>query len=194
MLVSDSLYGPWKRVSEGPLIRPGAARSGFDGYLCNNPALLVHPNGEYWIYYKGRTCTVTENGEHKAGDMSIGLATSRTLTGPYTKVSSTPVLELDRSMEDPYVWYDGGRFWMILSELGHREPAGLLFSSEDGIQWSPGEPAYPSPGTFLGKDMRLEEPNLLFDQGRPTHLFHVLGGEGEGYSGFVFEIGDVSDR
>ena len=51
---------------------------------------------------------------------------------------------------------------------------------------------YPSPMSFLGTQQRLEEPNLLFTEGRPTHLFNVMGAcaDDNTYSGFVFEIVD----
>ena len=46
--------------------------------------------------------------------------------------------------------------------------------------------------SFLGTQQRLEEPNLLFTEGRPTHLFNVMGAcaDDNTYSGFVFEIVD----
>lgn len=190
MLVSRSLEGPWERVGQAPLIAPEPDRGGFDGYLCNNPALLVHPGGGYWIYYKGRPVVGRENGRLEGGQMTIGLATAETLAGPYRKHSANPVVELDRSVEDPYVWHDGTCFWMLVSEIKYRDPAGLLLSSDDGLAWSVAEKGYPGPVSFLGRSQRLEEPNLLFDDGRPTHLFNVLGAcpEDNVYSGFVFEI------
>ena len=83
-------------------------------------------------------------------------------------------------------------FWMLVSELGYREPAGLLLSSADGLEWSEASKGYPSPATFMGRNQRLEEPNLLFKDGRPTHLFNVMGAcpEDDACSGFVFKIVD----
>jgi hypothetical protein len=190
MLLSRSLDGPWERVSEVPIIAPEPDRRGFDGYLCNNPALAVHPNGEFWIYYKGRPVVGAENGHFKSGRMTIGLSVAKSLRGPYVKYPLNPVIDMGRSIEDPYAWYDGKMFWMLVSELGSRDPAGLLLSSSDGLVWSEPGKGYPSPKTFLGRSQRLEEPNLLFADGRPTHLFNAMGAcpEDDVYSGFVFEI------
>lgn len=119
--------------------------------------------------------------------------TAKHLDGPYAKCAANPVIEMaDRSVEDPYVWHDGERFWMLVSEIGYGDPAGSLLSSTDGLAWSAPARGYPSPITFLGRQQRLEEPNLLCAEGRPTHLFNVMGAcpEDDVYSGFVFAIDD----
>lgn len=192
MLLSRSLDGPWERVAETPIIAPERDRRGFDGYLCNNPAMVVHPNGEFWVYYKGRPVVGEENGRFKGGGMTIGLATAKRLGGPYVKCPANPLIDMGRSVEDPYVWHDGKVFWMLVSEMGLRDPAGSLLSSSDGLAWSKPEEGYPSPTTFLGRNQRLEEPNLLFADGRPTHLFNVMGAcpEDDVYSGFVSAIAE----
>jgi hypothetical protein len=195
LLLADSLEGPWERASDGPLVEPEADRSGFDGYLCNNPAFVRGPDGQFRIYYKGRPVVSEKDGHLEGGGMTIGLALSDQLVGPYRKYGDGPVLELDRPIEDPYVWHYGNQYWMLVSELGYVDPGGLLFCSPDGIDWEPCGGGYPGPIGFLNRRQRLEEPNLLFDQvGHPTHLFNLLGAcpEDDVYSGFVFEI--IGDR
>lgn len=198
MLTASSLDGPWTRVSdETPLIAPEPDRGGFDGYLCNNPALLQHPNGQFWIYYKGRDVAGGADGGYLPGGMVIGLAVADSLEGPYTKHPAGPVLDLSpKEIEDPYAWHADGTFWLIASELGGDDPvlernAGLLFRSNDGLHWSDPVLAYPSPRSLWGREQRLEEPNLLFRDGKPTHLFNILGAcpEDPVYSTFVSEIG-----
>ena len=192
MRVADSLDGPWQRVTSGPLIAPESDRGGFDGYLCNNPTLVRSPDGSFHIYYKGRPVTGEQDGKLQGGAMTIGVATAKRLEGPYHKHPGNPVVAIEgESVEDPFVWHDGSRFNMIVSRLGHCDPAGYLLTSDDGLEWSTPRPAYPSAESFLGRAQRLEEPNLLFDaDGRPTHLFNVLGAcpADPVYSGFVFEI------
>jgi hypothetical protein len=195
MLTAPTLDGPWTRVAaDAPLIAPDPDRSGFDGYLCNNPALLLHPSGQFWIYYKGRD-VVGGNGAdgYSGGGMRIGLAVADQLEGPYTKHPANPVLDFHPTMiEDPYAWYADGTFWVLASELCMGEPlcerdGGVLFRSDDGLQWSEPQLAYHSPLTMWGRQQRLEEPNLLFRDGQPTHLFNILGAcpEDPVYSTFV---------
>jgi hypothetical protein len=191
MLTASSLDGPWTRVSaDEPLIAPEPNRSGFDGYLCNNPALLQHPNGQFWIYYKGRNI---EGREYSNFGMRIGLAIADRLEGPYRKHPENPLIDLSPALfEDPYVWHEDGTFFLLASDYdvlsGH---GGLLFESQDGIRWSAPAKGYPGAMELLGREQRLEEPNLLFKDGRATHLFNILGAcpQDPVYSGFVCELG-----
>lgn len=180
MLTATSLDGPWTDVcAEAPIVdHPG---------ICNNPSLLQHPNGQFWIYYKGRFDGVGTN---------FGLAVADRLEGPYRKHSSNPLIDpgitkQHRKIEDPYVWHDESGFWMLCNKVGTEDgPAGLLFHSEDGLDWGLPVAGYPNPADFRGYRQRLEEPNLLFRDGKPTHLFNIMGAcpEDPVYSGFVFAI------
>ncbi len=189
MLLAESLDGPWHRVSQEPLIAPAPDRSGFDGHTCSGPSLVAHPNGQFWLYYRGRPVTEEHEGARMPGRMTIGVAIADDLRGPYRK-HPEPVVQMEEDIEDPHVWHDGERFWMIVSRLGTSEPGGWIFSSEDGLNWSAPEVAYPSPLTFRNLPQRLEKPNLLYTNGRPSHLFTTMGAcpEDNAYSGFVFEI------
>ncbi len=205
MLTAESLDGPWMRVSDvAPLIASAPDRSGPDGIACNNPALLQHPNGQFWMYYKGIQyppgTTFTPGMEEGGGwckpTATICLAVADRLEGPYRKQPANPVIGLDMIMqhgkvEDPYVWHDGRWFWLISNRVGTAPgPGGLLYRSSDGLRWEPPVPGYPSPADLWGRRQRLEEPNLLWRDGTPTHLFNVIGpcDEDPGYSGFVFAI------
>lgn len=191
LLAADSLNGPWEPLTDGPLIRPRPDRKGFDGFLCNNPAIALHPDGRYFLYYKGRNMSENPDGEFPPGRMTIGLAIADTISGPYHRHPSNPLIDMEPQVEDPYVWHDGTVFRMIVeTKPSGTDPAGWIMSSEDGIQWSDPEPGYPGTCRFLGRRQRLEEPNLLFKDDRPTHLFNVMGAcpEDPVYSGHVFEI------
>ena len=181
MLTATSLDGPWTQVSDhAPIVdQPG---------ICNNPALLLHPNGQFWIYYK--------SGFKGVPGMNFGLAIADRLEGPYRKHPSNPLIDPEvvkqhRKLEDPYVWHDEEGFWLLCNKVGTGDgPAGLLFHSADGMDWGSPVPGYPNPADFRGYRQRLEEPNLLFRDGKPTHLFNVMGAcpEDPVYSGFVFAI------
>jgi len=195
LLVADSLDGPWTRLADdAPLIAPAADRSGVDGYICNNPALLEHPDGGLWLYYKARDVSgFRDDGSPIAGGMRICLATAERLEGPYTKHPANPLINPHPALfEDPYVWHQDGAFWLLASDMTVKSHGGLLFRSADGIAW--GEPvvAYPEAQSFTGHSkQRLEEPNLLFGpDGRPTHLFNILGSHPDDprWSGHVFAL------
>lgn len=205
MLTAPSLDGPWSRVSDHtPLISSAPDRHGPDGIFCNNPALLHHPNGEFWMYYKGVqyppgvcfTPGMEESPDWIKPVPTICLAIAERLEGPYRKHGANPVIGLDMitqhgTVEDPYVWHDGRSFWLLSNKVGIAPgPGGLLFRSDDGLKWGPPVPGYPSPADLWGRRQRLEEPNLLFRDGIPTHLFNVIGpsDENAAYSGFVFAI------
>jgi beta-xylosidase len=195
MLVSPTLDGPWQKVSaDKPLVAPEPDRKGFDGYLCNNAALLQHPNGQFWVYYKGRD--IAGDGSSARG-MRIGLAVAERLEGPYRKHPDNPLLDLAPAMfEDPTVWRQGQRYFLLASDINVLTgQGGLLFESEDGIHWSPPQKGYPGAGELLGREQRLEEPNLLFQAGRATHLFNMLGAcpQDPVYSGFVCAIDEGNE-
>ncbi|MDR9417296.1 MAG: family 43 glycosylhydrolase, partial [Gracilimonas sp.] len=52
--VSDSPTGPFKRVSEDPILKVSVEPEKFDSYRVDDAALLYR-NGLYWLYYKGRS-------------------------------------------------------------------------------------------------------------------------------------------
>lgn len=196
LLLADRLDGPWTRLApERPLIAPAADRSGVDGYICNNPAFLEHPNGEYWIYYKARDLRGrSAEGRPLPGGMRICLATADRLEGPYTKHPANPLIDPHPALfEDPYVWRQDGAYWLLASDMSYLSHGGLIFRSDDGIHWDAPAIAYPEASSFTGNPglQRLEEPNLLFGaDGRPTHLFNVLGaGDADStWSGHVFAL------
>ncbi len=205
MLTAASLDGPWTRIKDNaPLIGSAPDRSGPDGIFCNNPALLQHPSGQFWIYYKGIQYPpgvtfmpgMKEGADWVKPVPTICLAIADRLEGAYRKHAANPVIGLDMiaqhgKVEDPYVWHDGQSFWLLSNKIGTAPgPGGLLYRSTDGLNWAPPVPGYPSPTDCWGRRQRLEEPNLLFRDGNPTHLFNVIGPceEDPGYSGFVFSI------
>lgn len=197
MLVSDSPYGPWERVSDRtPMIPTGQDTSDYDYKLVCNPTMLKHPNGQYWIYYKAR--------KNLKSPRTIALAISGKLEGPYEKYEGNPVMDFgEKDCEDPFVWHDEGKFKMLAHDLSLIEHGmGLYFESDDGIHWEGPSKGYPAARELFGNRHRLERPVLLFRDGDPEYLFMNLAvwtiseirtGTGEydtANSGFVFRIGN----
>jgi hypothetical protein len=186
MLTSKSLDGPWKRVSDAaPLIATGKEPSDFDHTLVCNPTMVQHPDGRYFLYYKGRR-------DHR-GPRKIALAIAENLEGPYVKYEGNPILDYfgDRDFEDPFVWYDDNTFKMLAHDLSVLEHGrGLYFESDDGIHWRGPSKGYPSALELWGVKHRVERPIVLFKNGVPDYLFVNRGGHAGDttFSGFVFKI------
>src|SRR5438067_1077214 len=84
MALADSLDGPWKRPDQ-PLLEPGPP-GGWDDHCTTNPSLIIHPNGQYWLYYKSWNTAEYEQGKPPVrGNRKYGLAIADKLEGPYQK-------------------------------------------------------------------------------------------------------------
>jgi hypothetical protein len=199
LAVAPSLDGPWTRVSDTtPVIAVSEDDDAFDSLLCNNPAMVRHPDGRLLVYYKGRSIgderARKARGERKIIIRRIGLAVAGRLEGPYRKFERNPVLDYgrrDQDFEDPYVWYQDHRFHMLLHDLNVFEHgAGLYLVSPTGLRWSEPVKGYPSIRTILRMRQRLETPILLMKDGRPDYLFNNRGGSEEDpvFSGFIWKV------
>lgn len=185
MAIADNLYGEFKRVRDEPLLN--MQKGAWDSYMNNNPALLQHPNGQFWLYYKAWD-RYTDNRR------KIGLAIAEKLEGPYRKYEQNPVLDFGTlgQVEDPYVFYYKNTYYMITRDMGViNARSGLIVTSKDGLHWENPEMAYQK-SSFYFKDEtpnRFERPQILFQNGRPTYLFLSLkGGKHDKSTGVVLKI------
>jgi hypothetical protein len=205
LAVSDSLDGPWRRPDR-PLLESGPPDA-WDSHCTSNPAFVRHPNGQYWLYYKSWNTAEYENAPRNAairGNRKYGVAVADKLEGPYVKHPANPVIDFsgrgeNRQFEDAYVWRQRGRFRMIGRDMGiFGHEIGLYLESDDGLRWSEPKVAYlpireyasePPAPPHLRKYGRLERPQLLLRDGKPTHLFTAAqGGAFMNSSPFVFRI------
>ena len=204
LATSDSLYGPWKRPDK-PLLEAGPTGS-WDDHCTSNPAFLKHPNGQYWLYYKSWN---TEEYDHPVnpairGNRKYGLAIADHLEGPYIKFSGNPIIDYsklgnNRQLEDGNLFIENRRFYMIARDMGRFDhEVGIILESEDGFRWSEPKISYfgyshymaqpPAPPN-LKKYGRFERPQILIQNGKPTHLFVASqGGKWMTSSAFVFEV------
>jgi hypothetical protein len=204
LATSDSLNGPWNRP-EKCLLEAGLTGS-WDDHCTSNPTFLKHPNGQYWLYYKSWN---TDEYEHPIdpairGNRKYGLAIAEKLEGPYVKYSGNPILDYsklgnNRQLEDGNVFMENGRFYMLARDMGRFDhEVGIILESSDGIHWSEPKISYfgyshylqqsPAPAN-LKKYGRFERPQILMQNGHPTHLFVASqGGKYMTSSAFVFEV------
>lgn len=198
LAMSSSLFGPWERIGNTPLVDISRDKSKWDSYITTNPAFLKHPNGQCWLYY--RTWD-----RHNDNLRKVGLAIADQVTGPYRKHPENPLVDFSakrakvirevvegNQVEDPYVFMDNNEFHMLLKDFGmidHR--SGLHLRSSDGIHWDHERLMIGyrrSNYYFKGPTHRFERPQLLMRNKQPEYLFLGLrGGKGPG-SGAVLKV------
>ena len=202
LALANSLDGPWERVGNEPILNVGKSDE-WDDAVVSNPSLLQHPNGEYWLYYKGWDW---DTGRRFNGNRKYGLAIAKDIAGPYIKQSVNPIVDFSNigervQCEDAYTWYENGTefpFKMILRDMGFfNHEYGLFLESSDGLDWKNPQVAYKDAPSYFDESLpglerqgRFERPQLLIDsEGRPTHLFCAYqGGKFGTCSGVVLQI------
>lgn len=205
LAIADSPYGPWKRP-DNFLLDASEGENAWDNHCTSNPSFLKHPNGQYWLYYKSWNTAEYENYTDPKirGNRKYGLAIADKLEGPYRKYEGNPILDYSNrgdntQAEDAYVWYDEGKFKMIMRDMGFfNHQYGLYLESDNGIDWNEPKIAYyntdhyfnqPPAPSHLSKYGRFERPQLLLKEGKPTHLFLTSqGGKYNTSSTFVFKV------
>ncbi|WP_370526877.1 hypothetical protein [Bacteroides sp. 51] len=200
---SKSLYGPWER-SDKPVLEAGK-KGAWDDCNTTNPAFLIHPNGQAWLYYKSwnKEAYQKQEGAIRA-NRKYGLAIAKQVEGKYKRYKGNPVVDLsvhgdNKQVEDAYVYLEDGKFKMLMRDMGYFDhEVGLIFESEDGIYWSEPQIAWfgakvyleePAAPKHLKRYGRFERPQLLMKDGKPAYLFNAMqGGKYNTASGFVFKI------
>jgi len=168
---SNSVMGPWQRPDR-PLIEPRPGK--WDELITSNPSAAIRDDGHTVLIYKSKR-------EGKS-PFQLGIATAPHPSGPYTRVSDEPTFPFD--CEDPFIWWEEGRYHVIMKdfsgEICGEANAGVYASSEDGITWHLPEKPLAYSRTIRWDDGttsihgNFERPNLLIQDGRPTHLFAAI--------------------
>jgi hypothetical protein len=179
LMVADSVYGPWTRPDE-PLLntRPGK----WDSVLISNPAPCVAGDGSITLLYKG--CDLPHLAGPYKGRFNLGVARAANWRSPFQRLSDLPITlsgSSDNHIEDPFIWWNGEGYEMIVKDMSGEvcgEPqAGIHAFSRDGVDWEVQNPrkAYSRLVTWndgtTSQRTKLERPQLLLEDGKPTHLF-----------------------
>jgi len=181
MAYATSLDGPWVR-SERPIILPRPGK--WDASITSNPSPVVLPNGEVYLIYKSSAINYDP-------PLLLGAAKAKTFSGPYERLSNEPIFSFhtedraENDVEDPFVWWSGGRYELIMKDrFGHicgEEGGGIHAYSRDGLKWELSDPVKAYSRHIKWDDgtktvqANFERPFLLFEDGRPTHLFAATG-------------------
>lgn len=173
LATSQSVFGPWKR-RDTPLLEPRTGH--WDAIATTNPAVCILEEGSAFMLYKSRTET--------GGNLHLGVAFAPHWSGPYRALSDEPIFVFDdpeQHLEDPYLWRENGVFNVIMKDMTGgicgEEHAGIHATSPDCLHWTFSTPAKAYSRRVLWDDGEttlqgsFERPQLLIQNGVPTHLF-----------------------
>lgn len=182
LAVSDSVFGPWKRVDK-PLLEPRPGK--WDATITSNPSPVVLPDGSVFLMYKSSAIDTRP-------PLMLGVTKCKNgYLGPYQRLSDEPIFKfhnkenMENDVEDPFVWWSKDHFELIMKDrFGHicgEEGGGIHATSKDGINWKLSQPVKAYSRTIkwndgtITKQGNFERPFLLFEDGKPTHLFAATG-------------------
>jgi hypothetical protein len=192
LATSSSVYGPWQR-RPAPLVEPRPGK--WDGVMTTNPAVCVHPDGRVLLLYKsiakpyGAGCLPAR--------FQLGVVAAGHYEGPYRRLQDDPVLEeiAPDHVEDMYIWRNGDGYEMVGKDMDGgitgEAGAGLHAHSDEGTVWRISQPALAYSRTVHWDDgsclvgSKVERPQLLVEEGRPTHLYLTFATGGKEYSELV---------
>ena len=196
MATAKSLDGPWTENPNNPIIRPTPDSP--NSAHASNPSFLVDREGKFRIYYK----SMSKGSKFR----EISLAIADKLEGPYVDCSENPLISfknIERDIEDPYAFFYKDKYYMIVEDRmdvagalngtpstndrpGGNRP-GLLFTSNDGIDWGRPQYSYNTVEHYFAKELtRSERPHILWKQGEPEYLF--LANHEHDMAGFYLKI------
>lgn len=171
LAASRSVRGPWKRLDQ-PLLEPRPGE--WDSIATTNPSLCPLPDGSFLLAYKSR--------KENLGNLQVGVAHAPHYTGPWER-QPTPWLFRGQPahVEDPFLWYEAGRVQALMKDMTGgicgEKFAGVHVTSVDGLKWDFDRATLAYRRTVRWSDGRqtrqgfLERPQLLIEEGVPTHLF-----------------------
>lgn len=185
MLIADHPAGPWKKLGEDGLVLSPPSDSGVWSYKStvgvNNPALFAHPDGRFFLFYKAM----------KQGDVRrMGVAIADNIEGPYV-FHKDSLTSNSSEIEDGYAFYENGMVYLLTTH--NSGGTGYLWESEDGLDF--GEPilGYDTMSTYVETELvknakvlrgrKFERPQVLLQDGHPTHLFVASGANWNGGKG-----------
>ena len=180
LATAPSPEGPWHRPDE-PLLRPRPGE--WDALMTTNPAPCIHDDGRTLLAYKSTP-------GHK-GKLQYGMAGAPAPEGPFKRLSDEPIFQFESGdhVEDAYMWFNGDHYELIMKDMkggicGERH-AGVHATSEDGVRWTISDPPLAYSRNLVWADGsrttqgNLERPQLLIENGRPTHVFFATTSDGK---------------
>jgi hypothetical protein len=175
--VSDSPYGPWKRMDK-PILE--TKPNTFYSYLTSNPSPFIQQDGSVMMVFKGRGY----NKDNTFSSMALGVAYAPTVMGPYKVLNNDqPIFDVEKQgeAEDPFLWKDKTGYHLIFKDqLGKytgEKGGGVSAHSTDAIHWQIDKSPKAYSRTIAWEDGtistqgQLERPFMIFENEKPAYLF-----------------------
>lgn len=177
--VADSPDGPWTRYDQPVLDITHNNDLAHDALMTSNPSVCQMTDGKFLMVYKavGKKVELPQG-----GPVVHCVAIADGPTGPFKKFPD-PVFTFEGERfpaEDPYIWYQEGKYRAIVKRIKHVEKKRLFslvhYDSEDGIHWDQAKHFEISERKFTWEDGReqqfthLERPQVLIENGEPIAL------------------------
>lgn len=187
LLLSESLYGPWRKAGENGMVLAPPGDSTFYNFRAgngvNNPAFL-QKNGKYFLYFKSNDTRTNSDWKPK-----MGLAIAENIEGPYIQLPN-PVTANESVIEDGYAFMYKGKVALLTTD-NHgmiEEGGGILWISDDGIRFEQFEKGMHRISDYTKVDFKKatvhygpkkyakpERPQVLVIDGKPKYLYVASG-------------------
>lgn len=175
LATSASVFGPWQRPDRPALESvPGS----WDETITSNAAPCLLDDGSVYLMYKSNKLN-----ESVRGPFNLGMARAEHWSKPFERLSSEPVFT--GNIEDPYLWHADGKFHAIMKDMSGavcgEHHGGIYACSDDALDWNLPEASLAYSRTVswdngeTTEQSSRERPQLLFHDGKPTHLFNATG-------------------
>lgn len=178
MMMSDNLYGPWKKVGkDGCILKPSTDPKHWtykSSNGVNNPALFQN-NGKFFLYFK-------------SNKSQMGLAIADKIEGPYVMLENS-VTKNSKGIEDGYAFEFDGKICLLTTD-NHgilEKGGGILWKSEDGQNFNEYESGFHKIDRYIsvekvskvtllyGPSAKFERPQILMKDGSPAYLYVPSG-------------------
>jgi hypothetical protein len=186
---SKNINGPWTRM-EKPIL--DTKPETFYSFLTSNPSPWINEDGSVVLMFKSRKY---KQGFPFQSSMMIGIATAPKVEGPYSVAGNEPIFGENKigEIEDPFLWRDESGYHVIAKDqqgkITGEFQSGILAHSKDAIHWQLDKSPLAYSRKLKWNDGttqtmgQLERPFILFQEGKPTHLFFATM-DGAGGGGF----------
>lgn len=194
MVMAEGLEGPWRKVGNDGLILSPPSDSRVWSHRSvvgvNNPTLLQHPNGRFYLYYKAM----------RKGDVRrMGVAIADGIEGPY-EPHQEPLTSNTTTIEDGYVFTCERKICLLTTD--NEKGRGYLWQSDNGIHFGDPTVGFDSMNKYIDPEIirnspsyysgaKFERPQVLVQNGQPTHLYIASGlnvNRGNGSCSYVLRI------
>lgn len=188
LATAPALTGPWTR-REAPAVMPRPGR--WDTLLTGNPAPCALADGSVLLIYKST--------RRQGMAVELGVTKAERFDSSYRRMLGDPIFRVEshrEHLDDPFVWQSGSGFELLMKDvdgaISGEKGAGIHATSGDGVEWRISSPpkAYSRTIAIAGEKRvtysRAERPQLLIENGKPTHLFLAVAGQPAGSGNFGF--------